>query len=209
MRLSAEQVDHIRRYVEERGITIPTLQDDVVDHLSCEVEVLMANGVAFDDAFRDVLPEFAPGGLEEIQKETISLFNENYVLTMKKFMYLLGLFSSIAIAVGWLFSVLHWPGAQELFNYGFLGFLLFFVPVFAFERFKVSQRGAFADRAKIILGAVSAVVVGFSLVFKLFHLQGADTLLVTGMVLFAFGFLPFLFFTTYRKAISSLKGQKN
>jgi hypothetical protein len=121
---------------------------------------------------------------------------------MKKIMYLIGLLSSIAIAMGWLFSVLHWPGASELFNYGFIGFLLIFVPLFSFDRFKGRVKSALAERLKIALGCVSAVIVGISLVFKLLHLQGADQLLVVGMVMFAFGFLPFLYFTTYRKAIS-------
>ena len=40
------------------------------------------------------------------------------------------------------------------------------------------------------------------------HPQADDRLLVVGMVIFAFGFLPFLFFTTYRKAISPSSKEK-
>ena len=121
---------------------------------------------------------------------------------MKKVIYLIGLLSSIALAMGWLFSLLHWPGARQLFDSGFIGFLLVFVPLITFDHYKNLVKRAVVERLKLALGCLSAVIVGTSLVFKLLHLQGADHLLVVGMVIFAFGFLPFLFFTNYRKAIS-------
>ena len=202
MRLRDEQVEWIRRYVEESGITLPTLADDLVDHLSCVVESEIAGGKDFDDAFRAAVADLAPNGLAEIQQDTIFLFNRTNTIAMKKVMYLVGLISSIAIAIGWLFSLLHWPGAYEMFNGGFLGFLLLFVPMLAIDRFKVGQGKATAGKLRIVLGCVSAVLVGMSLVFKLLHLQGADVLLIVGMLLFSFGFLPFLFFTMYRKSVS-------
>lgn len=160
------------------------------------------NGKDFHAAFQEAIADLAPQGLAEIQTETILLMNRNEIATMKKVTYLIGLLSSIAIAVGWLFSVLHWPGASELFNYGFLGFLLLFVPMLAVDRFKVSLSKALSEKLKIVLGCASALLVGMSLVFKLLHLQGADILLIAGMLLFSFAFLPFLFFTMYRKSIS-------
>ena len=121
---------------------------------------------------------------------------------MKRIIYAVGLLSAIAISLGWLFSVLRWPGGSELFNYGFLGFLLLFVPLLCIDRYKVYLRQAASEKLKIVLGSCSAIVIGLAGVFKLFHLQGADHLLLGGMLLFTFGFLPFLFFRMYKKSIS-------
>lgn len=57
-------------------------------------------------------------------------------------------------------------------------------------------------KLKVILGSFSALIVGLAGVFKVLHLQWADHLLLGGMLLFTFGFLPFLFFRMYKKSIS-------
>ena len=121
---------------------------------------------------------------------------------MKKVMYSIGLISSICVCIGWLFKVLHWPGAGPLFNYGFLGFVLIFIPMLAIDRYKVNISKALSDKLRIILGFFSAMVMGLAVLFKLMHLQGADILLIIGTLIFSFGFLPFLFFRMYKKSIT-------
>jgi hypothetical protein len=54
-----------------------------------------------------------------------------------------------------------------------------------------------------LAGVTSSVSVGISLLFKLWHLQGADHLLAGGVLLFAFGFLPLLFFSLYKRALAT------
>ena len=55
---------------------------------------------------------------------------------------------------------------------------------------------------RFIAGMTAAVLVGLSVVFKLFHLMGANILLILGVFTFAFGYLPFLFFSLYKKSVS-------
>lgn len=202
MKLSSQQIAIIRDTIEGSAITIPTLRDDVLDHLCCVMEHKLEHGQVFEAALTEALREFAPAGLDQIQRETLFLLNSTKIIRMKKIIYAVGLLSAIAISLGWLFTVLHWPGGNDLFNYGFLGFLLLFVPLLAIDRYKVYLGQALSEKLRIILGSLSAVVVGLSLVFKLLHLQGADFLLLGGMLLFTFGFLPFLFFRMYKKSVS-------
>jgi hypothetical protein len=202
MRLTDEEVQRIRQRIEEGGITIQTLKEDLLDHLCCVVEIETGKGKSFDLAFQEAMNELAPNGLKDIQDETIFLLNPNNIIRMKKIMYLIGLLSSISIGLGWLFSLLHLTGASEMFNYGFLGFLLLFIPMLAFDRYKLSLRKALSEKLRIILGLVSAFLVGIVVAFKILHLSGADTMLAVGMLIFIFGFLPFLFFNMYRKSIS-------
>lgn len=60
------------------------------------------------------------------------------MMFMKKVMYSIGLISSIIICMGWLFKVLKWLGGGELFTYGFLGFVLVFLPMVVFDRYKLN-----------------------------------------------------------------------
>lgn len=202
MKLSDWQIEAIRNHIDQSAISIQTLKDDVLDHLCCVMEYRLERGQDFEAALTEVLHEFAPGGLDQIQEETLFLLNSTKIIRMKKIIYTIGLLSAIALSLGWLFTVMHWPGGHELFNGGFLGFLLLFVPMLAIDRYKVYLGQALSEKLRIIFGSLSAIVVGLSLVFKLLHLQGADLLLLGGMLIFTFGFLPFLFFRMYKKSVS-------
>lgn len=199
MKLTREQIDIIRNLIKSK-ISIQTLRDDLFDHLWCEVERKMADNKTFSAAFDEALKEVAPHGLDAIQRQTLDLLDSSKIIFMKKITYSIGLLSAVALSLGWMFSLLRWPGGYELFNSGFLGFLILFIPMIAIDHYKLQVRKTVFNKFKIIIGTLSSLIVGTSLVFKLLHLQGADIILVIGVLGFAFGFLPFLFFTMYKKA---------
>ena len=201
MKLTGEQIGIIQDRINRSTISIQSLKDDLLDHLCCVVESKIEIGNSFETALQEALRELAPNGLDEIQRQTFYLLNSPKVIFMKKIMYLIGLISATALSLGWLFLTLRWPGGRELFNYGFLGFLLLFIPMLAIDRYKTTLRKALSEKLKIILGSVSGFTAGISLVFKVLHLQGADIILVIGALLFTFGFLPFLFFNLYKKEL--------
>lgn len=121
---------------------------------------------------------------------------------MKKVMYLVGFIGAFATTGGVTFKLLHLPGADQLFLIGFFTLLLIFVPLQAIDRYKVVLARAMSEKMKVVLGVLAALAAGAAGIFKLMHLPGADELLITGAIVFAFGFLPFFFFTMYKKAIS-------
>ena len=121
---------------------------------------------------------------------------------MKKIMYSIGLLSAMVFVLGWAFGMMHLPGAIALSIYGFMSFVFIFLPMLAIDRYKVNIRWALSDKLKFGLGFVSGLIVATSVFFKLMHLPGAEGLLIIGTGVFVFGFLPFLFFTMYRKSVS-------
>ena len=200
MKLSDDLIDIIRVRVEEGDVTTKTLKDDVVDHICCLVESKMDEDKSFKLALDEALHEVAPKGLDDLQRKTFILLRSPKIIFMKKVMYSIGLITAVLVSLGWLFTTRRWPGGRELFNYGFLGFLLVFIPMIAIDRYRNTLRKTVAEKLRIVFGSVSGVIVGFSLVFKLLHLQGADVLLVAGSLMFTFCFLPALFFNMYKKA---------
>jgi hypothetical protein len=209
MKLSVEHIDIIRNRINESKISIQTLKDDVVDHLCCVVEYKIGKGKSFEIALAEAIRELAPKGLDDLQQQTVFLLQPSKIIFMKKLMYTIGLMSTVAMSLGWLSTTLRWLGGYQLFNYGFLAFFLLFVPMLAIDRYKVNVQKALSEKLRIIIGACSGIIVGISLVFKFLHLQGADILLVMGVLLFTFGFLPFLFFNLYKKAVSSEPSPEN
>jgi hypothetical protein len=202
MKLSGEQIKVIRLMLDQSRIDIQTLKDDLLDHLCCVVENKIERGKTFDTALTEALIELAPNGLEEIQRTTFYLLNSNKILLMKKVMYLIGLITTVGMSIGWTFRILNWQGGSELLTYGFLGFVFLFIPMVVINYFKMNIRSALSEKIRIILGLTSGVIVGLAIAFKFLDVQGADQLLLGGALLFSFGFLPFLFFSMYKKAIS-------
>lgn len=202
MKLSAEQIEKIREVINQSAVSIQPLKDDLVDHLCCVVESEMAVGETFETSLATAIEELAPEGFERIQHETIFLLNSTNILFMKKVMYAIGLLSAMTFVLGWVFGIFHLPGTTLLSFSGFSGFAFIFLPMLAIDFYKVKIQRAMSEKLKFVIGLVSAVLVGLSGLFKVLHLQGASFLLIAGAGLFIFGFLPFLFFTLYKKSIS-------
>lgn len=202
MKLTPEQEGTIRDFVDAQGIKMKSLRDDILDHLCCVTESELGTGKPFEQLLEASVADLAPSGLIEIERNTIFLLNSKRIIIMKKLMYLIGFIGSVSLTGGTSFKLLHLPGANQLFMIGYLTLLLVFIPLVAFNRYKVAISKALSERLRIILGVASAVILGLAGIFKLMHLQGADWLLILGAIVFAFGFLPFFFFTMYKKSIS-------
>jgi len=202
MTLTEEQIDSIRNILIAEGIQNESLTDDLLDHICCVVEVLVKRGKSFEDAVNEAIVDLAPNGLIELEIQTRYLLNSKRIIIMKKLMYSAGFIGAVLISLGSLFKIMHWPSANILVISGMIAFLLFFVPLFALDRYKVEASRAMSAKIKIIVGSISAFLIGLSVVFKMMHLMGASIMLVLGVGLFTFGFLPFLFFSLYKKSIS-------
>lgn len=202
MKLTPEQEDLIADFVDVQGLTLPSLRDDVIDHLCCVIEQDLEKGKPFDQLLQAAVLDLAPNGLKDIQNQTVFLLNSKRIIAMKKLMYLVGFLGAITLTAGVTLKLLSMPWAYELFSVGFLTLLLVFIPLLAFDRYKVAISKALTERLKIILGTTAAVMVGLSGLFKMMHLQGAEILLMLGAIVFALGFLPFFFFTMYKRSVS-------
>lgn len=202
MRLTEEQEQAIAKFVDAKDLKIRALRDDILDHLCCVVEIRLKKGESFDLALQKAVDELAPDGLNDIEQKTIFLLNYKRIIMMKRFMYVIGFVGAFTLTAGVTFKILHYPYANMLSTIGFLVLLLIYVPLLAFDKYKVAIASSLSERLKIIMGCLSGAIVGLSVLFKIFHWQGASILLLAGAFIFAVGFLPFLFFTMYKKSVS-------
>ena len=202
MNLTEEQIIFIKKTLSDEGIQNESLTDDVLDHICCVVEVLLKRGKTFDEALNEAINDLAPNGLKDLEIQTRYLLNSKRIIIMKKLMFSAGFIGALLISIGSLFKIMHWPMANVMVISGMIAFLLLFVPLFALDRYKVQASKAMSAKVKISIGFISTFLIGLSVVFKLMHWMGASVLLVVGVGLFSFGFLPFLFFSLYKKSIS-------
>ena len=202
MKLTAEQESIIRDVVDSHKLKIKSLRDDLIDHLCCVVESGLGKGKSFEALLNEAVLDLAPKGLNNVEKTTIFLLNAKRIIMIKKVIYLTGFIGALSLTAGITFKLLRINGGYELFIIGFLTLFLVFIPMFALDKYKVAISKAISVRLKILLGVSAAIITGLSGLFKLMHLQGADLLLLLGALVFAIGYLPFYFFSMYKKSIS-------
>lgn len=199
-----EYVDRVIYVIEGSTIKKKELKDDLIDHFCCLIEMDMNRGLGFDEAFERAQQQTAPNGLDEIQKETVFLLNYNRILFMKRFTYISGFMASFSLAVGFLFKILHQPGANAMALFGLGGLAFVFLPLILADRFKHLGSQATIEKVKWVFGILSAVTFAFGGAFKILHYPGAGLLLAFSFLFFCVGFLPLLFFRMYKKSIEEL-----
>lgn len=201
MNLSNEHLAEIKRVITESTISHESIQQNLIDHLCCEVEHRIAVGYPFDKALRKALFKLAPNGLVEIEREAFLLLNSK-TIAMKKLTYLSGAFFCILSSMGILFKILHWSGANELVILGFGGLLLIFLPLLWTARNRIKEESTF-DRKRNLTGLLSLIFISAGAVLKVLHLASANEILILGTIAFSFAFLPMTFIKMYRQSIAA------
>ncbi|GAA0877165.1 hypothetical protein GCM10009119_01330 [Algoriphagus jejuensis] len=110
----------------------------------------------------------------------------------------------MSMTIGWLFKYLNWKAGGDMLTFGMICFLLLFLPMLAINRYKMNLGRALSENIKSILGFSGAIVTGLGIILRTSGMQHGSLLVVIGILIIAFGFLPFLFFRMYRKSIEQI-----
>lgn len=203
MTLNPSQIEIIRKFVTENKITLPTLKDDIVDHLCCEVEAFMNSGKTFEESLRQAVYELAPHGLSYIQQRTYILLDRKIIVNMRKLTFIIGSLSAMSMSFGWLLKILNVPEiGNRFFALGSVAFLLLFLPLLGINYFRMNKRPLF-QKLKIVFGVLSVILLGIAFLARIMHLPGADEVLWAGGLVFTFGFVPAFFYELYKKSASA------
>lgn len=203
MKLKEEHEEKIRRRVLRHHFSLDRLADDLIDHLYCYLHEHGKADRDFDKQLEEAIHLMAPQGMDSIEKETFYLLNFNRMILMKRFIFVLGLLSTMAFSSGVIFKIMHWPGANVLMGAGSLVALLIFLPLWAFDRLKYRMVQKPLDKWKLALGLSSGVLLGLGSTMEALHLMGAGVTLICGAFLFIIGFLPLFFLSSYQKSIEA------
>ncbi len=136
MNLSDTQIEFIIQDLEERGITMEHLADDLVDHICCVLE--KEGQKNFYEAYYHSLQAFGAEGIKKIQEQTVLLLTLKNRIIMKGIMYILGYVSAALISSGALFKLQHWPFAGILITLGIVVLNFGFLPMYFYNRYKSS-----------------------------------------------------------------------
>jgi hypothetical protein len=173
MGLSKEQRDDIRNFLLGRGLGFKPLLDEMADHVSCDLEKLMTDGLSYEDAWKQTITRLPEDHFIQIQNETMQTINQRYSLS-RVFTYvgMAALFGAV------IFKVMHLAGGG--------GLLIGSFGALALALITGSVAGIYFNRDKDGALRVLAVVTGVLLLqagyaFRLLHLTGATQLVALGV----------------------------
>jgi len=197
--LSLDHIDQISHDIGREEITFSHLLQDLIDHVCCDVEYEMQNGLSFSEAYRKVKQKMGSRRLKQIQEETLYAVDTKYRY-MKNTMKISGVAGTVLFGFAALFKIQHWPLAGALMTLGALVLAFIFLPSALSVLWKETH-----NRKRLFL-VFSAFFAGmlfiFGTLFKIQHWPMAGALLTLAALSGILFFIPAL-------ALSRLAEQEN
>lgn len=208
MNLTEQQIDFLESELEERGITVPSLKADLLDHFCCAIESSMETGTAFEDAFHRAWHEICPDGVREFDLATKIILLQHKYATMKKITFIIGFITALAGFTGYFFKINHWPWANNLIVLGFGLFTVVFLPLYFYLKFR-SDTELGKARSKpyyIFMNALTSVIC-LSIPYATLHWPGGRYVIYACFLLSSLVFFPMVFLNWYKNTAQTPEGQ--
>jgi len=187
--LSLYNIDQISRDVRKQEINFSHLLDDLIDHMCCDVEHEMQNGLEFSEAYRRVIQKMGRRRLKEIQEETLYAVDTKY-RRMKNTMKISGIAGTLLLGFAALFKIMHWTGAGVMITIGAVTLAFIFMP----SALGVLWKETHSTRRLFLFASafIAAACFLMGVLFKVQHWPGAGTVLTIGAISAVLLFIPAL-----------------
>jgi hypothetical protein len=197
--LSLLNIDQISNDIRKQEITFPHLADELIDHICCDVEYEMKNGLSFHDAYLAVKEKIGHRRLKEIQEETLYAVDTKY-RQMKSTMKISAIAGTVLLGFAALFKIMHWHGAGIMMILGAFILAFVFMPSALTVLWKETHSG---KRLFLYISAfVTAMLFIIGVVSKIQHWPLAALILMVASLSGIFAFIPALL-------AAKLKDQEN
>ena len=190
--LTEVQLEKIREEVNQQNIHVGHLQNDMIDHLACEIESRIWSGASFEIAFKEVMKEIGSESMQNIQKETLYLIDKNYRI-MKNLMKWVGVGSMAIITFGTMFKITHTPGADIMITAGFILLGLVFFPAALIVIRKESKHTQL--QWLYLAAALGGILLMMGILLKLEHWPFSIYMMTIGYLLLNCLFLPIMLYS--------------
>lgn len=196
--LTELQVAFVIEEIRLRGVRLHGLQEDLTDHICTAIESRIDSGESFETAFHNTMKLFGPGGLMQVQEQTLFLLTQMNE-TMKKLTTGFGLATVALLLAGIFFKIMHWPGAGVMLVSGNALLVLFYLPPILIHKLRESPR---EEHLMLILGFVGLGLFAMGTTFRVMHWPMGNPLFWTGFATLALGFTPAYFYNRYKNSVN-------
>jgi len=190
-KITDEHIDFILNDIKNNGVENEDIQNNLLDHLCCIIEEKLEEDGKFEAYYKTIRSTFYTKSYSEIEEETNLLLTYKNYYAMKKVMLFSGIFSATILSLGIIFKFLHWPGASAgiVFGLGVLSFI--FLPLLFTLR--VKEKSNSRDKVLIVAGAIPAIFMSLSVLFKIQHWPYANIMGYLTILILLFIYLPLFY----------------
>jgi len=182
LEISETELDQLSRDIDRQGLTYTRLKNELLDHICCNIESYMREGLTFNESYRKVKREMGSRRITQVQDATLYLINQKY-RRMKKTMLVLGICSVVTIIIGTVFKLLHWPASGILLTLGLTSFSLAFLPLFMMVRIRdTREKKKKVNRFLLFTGLMAGILFSLGSLLKVMHWPGANITLVVSLI---------------------------
>ncbi len=207
--LNNKQIRRISREIDRSGLTYTELQEELLDHLCCDVEAEMNEGLEFIKALEKVTQRIGESRLQEIQEETLLLINQKYRI-MKKSMYVLGIIAPSLLLLGALFNWQHLPGGGLMITFSLFLLGAIFIPVFVMIKIRDTRENRKpVNRSLYLTGMITGILFAATALFKIQHIPGGRILIIISMATALVAFVPAMIMNIIRDKENQLRSFSN
>jgi drug/metabolite transporter (DMT)-like permease len=188
--LSVQNIEDISLDIRRQEITFSHLCDELIDHVCCDVEYEMQQGLSFSDAYDRVKQKMGSRRrIKEIQEETLYAVDSKY-RKMKSTMKISGIAGTIMFGFATLFKIQHWPLAGAMMVLGAFILAFIFMPSALVILWKETH-----NKKRLFLfisGFVTGMLFISGTLFKIQHWPEAGIILSLSVLFAVFFFIPSL-----------------
>ena len=189
--LNLYHIDQITSDVRMQEIGFSHLFHDLADHICCDVEYHMQQGMSFEEAYSAVKDKIGYRGLKKIQEETLYAVDTKY-RNMKKLMKISGIAGTVMLGFAAILKIYHLPLAGVLLTLGALVLSFLFLPSALVVLWKETKSG---NKLFLFISAfLSGVAFIIGMLFKIQHWPGAGPVISFGLFSGIFLFIPSLLY---------------
>lgn len=197
--LNKLQTENLRKEIQQKGIKLPDLEEDILDFVCTAVEQELQTGSDFESARQKVFHSLRPNELQITQQTTEEMLNNRLSLLQKLAITVLGL-----TGVGFIMVILSLPYAKVLLILSVIALVIIYLYSSVRWYFKA---GPLKNRSKLLLLFVvlSLIILFLALIFKIYRFPGANFMFIVSVIglMFLPVYLSFLVF--FRKKDSWVK----
>jgi hypothetical protein len=173
--LTIHNIDRITNDVRKQEIIFSHLAEELIDHICCDVEYEMGNGLNFNEAYARVKQKFGKRRLKEIQEETLYAIDTKYKI-MKNTMKISGVAGIALFGIAALFKIQHWPGAGIMLTLGAMILTFAFMPSALGVLWKETHN---SNKLVLFISVfLSAGLFISGILFKIQHWDGGSVILM-------------------------------
>lgn len=189
--LTNDQLERLREFLINQKLTFKPLLEEMIDHVSCDLEERLDQGMSFEEALRLSMNNLPDNHFYTLQKQTMQTIDKQFTLSRRISYVTLGL-----IFISIIFKIFHLQGTGEVLLLSFVTLAISLsISSFSGVYLNKEKKGGFRVIAVII--GTFILMTGYS--FKIMHLPGADSIIIVAVgVLISALFINTIF--VYRNA---------